>query len=442
MMNEAGLEAGFGWQIVRVRAGGDLTDGDLQEYLRQFIVYVTAHEVGHTLGLRHNFKASTIHAIGDLQNREVTDADGVSGSVMDYNPTNLAREGEAQGEYYQTSLGAYDYWAIEYAYKPIDADDPESEMARLSKIASRGTDPKLQYGTDEDAQYGTRGIDPSAARWDLSDDPIAFYRDRVAISRELWSKLEKEFEKKGERYQKLRRVFGQGFRPYWSGVGNVSRYVGGIYYHRDHVGDPKGRRPLIPVAPERQREALAFITENIFSPEAFNWSPELLNKLAPERWQDFTWSQFSMRRIDYPIHELVLAIQRQPLYRFHDALFLQRLQDLELRYEGEEAFTMSELFAELRMAIWAELETGGNINSFRRNLQREHLRHLVHMTVKLAPGAPEDARSLARAQLRQIGDLIDPILDGPPLDTYSAAHLDEVRAQIRAALEASLQRQL
>ena len=111
---------------------------------------VTAHEVGHTLGLRHNFAASTIHSLEQDQDREIT-AQGISGSVMDYIPTNLAPKGLKQGEYYQASLGAYDYWAIEYAYKPIQAATPEEELPELRKIAERTSDPLLVYATDEDA---------------------------------------------------------------------------------------------------------------------------------------------------------------------------------------------------------------------------------------------------------------------------------------------------
>ena len=175
--------------------------------------------MGHTLGLRHNFKGSTIHALDELHDRRITDKEGISSSVMDYNPVNIAPEGQEQGEYYQTTLGPYDYWAIEYAYRPVEADSPASERAQLDKIAGQVAEKDLAYGTDEDAIYWTRGIDPSAARWDLRDDPIAHYRDQIALSKELWAKVEDKFEQKGERYQTLRRVFGWGFRPYFFGGG-------------------------------------------------------------------------------------------------------------------------------------------------------------------------------------------------------------------------------
>ncbi|HIG57267.1 MAG TPA: DUF5117 domain-containing protein [Candidatus Handelsmanbacteria bacterium] len=427
-------EAAFGWQILAVRGG----PVDAEEYIRQLVIQLVAHEVGHTLGLRHNFKASTVHSASQLHDAEVNAAHGVSGSVMDYNPVNIAPEGMPQGEYYQTTLGPYDYWAIEYAYKTIDADSPESERKILDKIAARVAEPDLAYGTDEDAHYGTQGIDPSATRWDLRDDPIAHYRDQMLLSRELWDKMEDRFEKKGARYERLRHVFSWGFRPYRSGVGNVSRYIGGIYHHRDHIGDPKGRKPLTPVPPAKQREALAFLSKNVFGPDAFQWSPELLNKLGPERDLDFTWSLWDARRIDYPIHEIVLNLQYQPLHRFYNPVLLQRLLDLELRYEEDDTFTMAELFQSLRQTIWAELEAGGNINSFRRNLQRAHLKKIIGVVINMASDAPEDARSLARVDLQTIIVGSQTALAQPGLDAYTQAHLHETQAQAQAALDAGL----
>ncbi|NKB66920.1 MAG: DUF5117 domain-containing protein [Candidatus Latescibacteria bacterium] len=432
-------EAAFGWNVLEARTGSQV---DVEEFIRQLTVQLVAHEVGHTLGLRHNFKASTLHSIDQLHDRSITDKEGISSSVMDYNPVNIAPEGLEQGEYYQTTLGPYDYWAIEYAYSPVAADSPQSERAQLEKIAGRVAADELAYGTDEDAVYWTRGIDPTATRWDLRDDPIAHYRDLVVLSRQLWDKVEDKFERKGERYQTLRRVFGWGFRPYYSGVGNISRYIGGIHHYRDHVGDPDGRIPLQPVAPARQREALDFLVEHVFGPNAFSWSPELLNKLAPERWPDFTWSIDRVRRIDLPVHDIVLGIQRQPLDRFYDPILLSRLQDLELRYEVGETFTMVDLFAGLRQAIWAELDGGGHIDSFRRNLQRAHLQKLLGLLLKPAAGTPEDARSLGRADLRVLVEQIGRRLEGGGLDAYSRAHLEETQARIEAGLQAGLERSL
>ena len=171
------------------------------------------------------------------------------------------------------------------------------------------------------------------------------------------------------------------------------------------------------------------------------WDAELLNKLAPERWWDFTGSVWRTQRIDMPIHNTVLGIQRDVLNRLYDGLLLARLQDLELRTAADEVFTMDELFVGLRQAIWSELDEGASVNSFRRNLQRVHLRILTDLVLR-AESAPEDARTLARADLKKLNERIGRALDRGTLDAYTQAHLDETQARIEAALEAGLMRSL
>src|SRR5206468_1996119 len=127
--------------------------------MHQYIVELVAHEVGHTLGLRHNFRGSSILDPGDLNNTAKTAQIGQSASVMDYNPVIVAAKGQAQGDFVPTTLGPYDYWAIEYAYKPIAGD----EKQELASIAARaGTDSMIPYSTDEDAMgtFSPIGIDP------------------------------------------------------------------------------------------------------------------------------------------------------------------------------------------------------------------------------------------------------------------------------------------
>ncbi len=432
-------QAAFGWNLLNARG----IDVDSEKFVRDFLVMLIAHEVGHTLGLRHNFKASTIHLVDLLQNRKFTQAKGISGSVMDYNPANIAPEGKTQGDYFQTMLGPYDYWAIEYAYKQIDAESPESEKGVLEKVASRGTEPSLPYGTDEDALWGSRGIDPETNRWDLGSDPIAFYRSRIRLARELWRKMESVFEKGGGRYPKFRRVFNRGFDQYRVAVMNVTKFIGGIYHRRDHIGDPNGRVPFEPVPAVKQREALEFLIENVLSRDAFDFPPRLLNKLAPERFWDFSGTVFKLERIDYPIHEVVLSVQSDPLNRLFDPVRLRRMQDIQLRYDlNHEPFEMREMFEGLRQTIWSELSNSQKINSFRRALQREHLDRLIGLVVDPAKGIPQDATTLARADLISIKDNIDPVLAGPEADPFSRAHLEETRAKIEAALQAGIHRRI
>lgn len=433
-------QAQFGYELLKSR--GVLTSpAELEQYIHDALVHITAHEVGHTLGLRHNFKASSIHALDKLNDSNFAQQNGLTGSVMDYTPVNLSGKGRRQGPYYQTTLGPYDYWAIEYAYQPYDGREGESEEKFLENIAKKVAAPELRYGTDEDAfGLSVRSIDPSCNLWDVGDDPLAFYRLRLDLTRELWQNLGKNFEKKGERYPKLREVFSQGIREYALAGQTASKLIGGIYHYRDHIGDPGGRKPFEIVPAQKQREALDFLISAFFSPNSFQFSPDLLNKLAPERQWDFEGTPFRMFRLDYPIHGYVQLLQAVTMFRLFNNLALARLQDNEVRFTDGDKFTMAEQFAKIREAIWQEVMIGQNVNSFRRELQRMHLYVLDEILVKFPIFYPHDAVTLARHDLTQIRSLIEKALSAGNLDTYTTAHLQESAAKIDALLNAQMQR--
>ncbi|MFQ5876361.1 MAG: zinc-dependent metalloprotease [Acidobacteriota bacterium] len=432
----------LGWSLLRARG---LMDPETEEnYVNDFLIHVTLHEVGHTLGLRHNFKASKIHSLAEVQDVEMTERIGLTGSVMDYTPVNLAFEGQTQGQYWQTTIGPYDRFAIEYAYKPIDSATIQGERPELERIASRAADPTLAYATDEDTFTGSpRGMDPDSSMWDIGDEILEYYTHRIGLARELFSVMDEKFSEPGTRYQKLLLVFGQGFGELLPAALNVPKYVGGIRHHRDHIGDPNGRVPYDPVAAAEQRAALRFLTREIFAPDAFRLPPALLNKLAVERLPDPEGVFWTRARNDLPIHDLVLLVQSLPIDRLYHPITLSRLSDLEAHYESaSEAFTMAEMFSGMRRAIWQELADRSNINSFRRNLQRKHLDTLIGILLQAGPATiPADARTLARADLTAIRSGIDSVLgrEGAGLDAVTRAHLDEARARITAALDADME---
>ncbi len=430
----------FGWSLLQTR-GLMENDEDLKEFIQKGLMDLLVHEVGHTLGLRHNFKASSTVSFDELQDKSFTQKHGISGSVMDYNPVNISPKGKPQADYFQTTLGPYDYWAIEYAYKPLDPDSKISEKEMLEKIAERVANPKLQYGTDEDAfGFSTRGIDPKTSLFDLGEDPVTYYDQRTHLANELWNEIPDKFNDKAEKYQKYRLVFGQGLTEFALAAANLPRFVGGIYYHRDHIDDPDGRKPFNVVPAEKQREALKLLANKLFAPDAFRFSPELLNKLAPQRLPDFEGTVWRMTRIDYPIHGIVQLIQASAMFRLYDPLVLQRVQDNELRFEdGEEPFIMPELFEVVRESVWSELKDANKINSFRRELQRMHLYVLNNIVVNSPKMLPHDAITLARADLVDIREQIEQALETGIDDTYTKAHLQETKAKIKATLEAQIQ---
>jgi hypothetical protein len=442
LMSDMARDAAFGLELLTAR-GMDADGPEADAFVNQWLIEVTAHEVGHTLGLRHNFRASTIRSFATLHNKTLTAAEGLTGSVMDYIPVNLASRGQPQGEYYQTTLGPYDYWAIEYAYKPIAASSPDAELPELRAIASRVANPLLSYGTDEDAGFGSQWMwssDPLATRGDLGSEPLEYFTHRVKLVRELWSSVEQKLQAPGEGYQILRRSFLRGLNQAGTALLDSVRYIGGVYHYRDHVGDPGNRLPFVPVPADRQREALNLIRDNLFAPEAFRISPQLLNKLTPERFPDFSDFTSFERRPDYPIHQQILSLQAAALNRLFHPTVMSRVLDNELRVDKPgTALSLGTVFTSIRDAVWAET-TGArvSVNSFRRSLQREHLRRMIALVVRDA-AAPEDARSLARHHLTLLrARLRTAIPNAASVETR--AHLTESVARIDEALSAQIQR--
>jgi hypothetical protein len=425
----------FGLNMLAVR-GENLTPEMKKKYVHEYLVSLVAHEVGHTLGLRHNFKASSIYTLDQLHNADFTHQHGTSGSVMDYHAVNLAPKGKQQGDFYHLVLGEYDNWAIEYAYKPYDPAEYPSEDAMLEAIAGKAAQPELTYGTDEDC-FGnsSRSIDPTATLFDLSSTPLDYYSERMDMAKELWKSIPKNFDKKGNRYQQYRTAFGTGIGEYFQAARGIPRFVGGIYTNRSHIGDAGAKQPYTVVAAADQRKALQLLTTKIFAPDAFDFPPELLNRLAVERMDDFYGSVWQSR-LDYPVHSVVNAIQTTPLASLYNVNVLTRLSDNEVRFAAnEQPFTMAEMFQSVRDAVWSEIPKAQNINSYRRELQRDHFTILAQMILKPAQGTPSDAISLARADVSLLKKQIDAAAKSKKTDGYTKAHLEEIAAKIDALLK-------
>ena len=441
--------------LAELSARGELSPELEQRLMHEYVRQVVAHEVGHTLGLRHNFHASTLLPTAELMDNAKTETLGQCASLMDYNPLIVARKGATQGHFVPVTLGPYDFWAIEYAYRQIPGDD----SAELARIAARGTEPALQYATDEDAlgTYSPMAIDPAVNQFDASSDPLGYYRDRLELVNELWSNMGVTLAKPGEGYQIMRRATSRSFSDLYRSLLTSSKFIGGVYTHRDHVGDPNGRLPFEPVPAAKQREALDLLSRYAFGERAFVAPAALLNQLAIERSPSLDPAYWAPVRLDYPWHQQALAIQKAILDRMYHPVTLSRIVDSELRLsKGDTPFRMADVFAGLDNAIWSELgTTATSISSLRRNLQREQLRQLIHMALRegvtvvdagLGPVTvplPEDATTLSRASLVRLQSRIRAKLLGKAaLDPTSRAHLQETLARIGGALTASVQRKV
>jgi len=441
-----GMSQQLGFASAVMLGRGEISaKGELPEaFVNQALKEVVMHEVGHTLGLRHNFKASSWKPLSEIDDPVKGATEGTVASVMDYSPTNMAPAGVKQGLYYTNTIGPYDYWAIEYGYKPISGD----EKAELGKIASRSAEPGHDYATDEDTR-GTIDADPLVNRFDMGKDPIEFVKRQQQIAKNLWPKVIERAVDSGDGYQKARQAFGMLFNEYWRPMQFVARFPGGIYMHRDHKGDANARTPHKPVEPAKQREAMKLIAEAAFNFNFDNLPPDTFNFLAISRWSH--WGVRDARRQDYSPHDVVALVQDQILFQVLSPTTLVRLHDSELKVPADgDAYTMAEhlrLIVESVFTEWRDAPKAGNysnrkpyINSFRRNLQRSAVKEVAAIVQLPFGDTPEDARTLARFHLGELDKQIAALLTAKDvnLDDYTKAHLMDCQERIQKVLKASL----
>jgi hypothetical protein len=428
---EAAAEMDFALEMLEAR-GEIAPDGPEAEAFVQAVIKDTImHEVGHTLGLKHNFKASTTVTRAQLQDAAFTTANGISGSVMDYNAYNLALRGEKQGNLNNTTLGAYDYWAIEYAYRPFDA---ATEAAGLARIAARSTEPQLAFADDADAD-GNAGIDPLVNRFDLGDDPLAYFERRLKLSEELWQRVQARTPQAGDAATRQRRVLLGGFRQLNRAAESVGKYVGGMHTLRDVPG-PSARATYTPVDPAKQRAALQFLSKGLFDAASFQFKPQFLASLSPDynEWE---------RDGPVSIPAAVLQVQNSVLDRLLSAGTAARLLDLPLYVPESQRrglISLAEVYGSLQGAIWSELKGGGDIDRLRRNLQREHLKRLQAMLTRGPASLPPDAVSLARLHATQLQADLRRAAASKRVSIETRAHLQDSLAQLTEALRASMTR--
>ncbi|NJM21599.1 MAG: zinc-dependent metalloprotease [Richelia sp. SM1_7_0] len=431
---EATNQFGYGKLALSLLRDLPPTSQQTKDYIHQYLRLIVAHEVGHTLGLRHNFRGSTMLSPKEMNDRSITSIRGQVSSVMDYIPPNIAPEGVKQGDYFPSIIGPYDAWAIKYGYAEFKATSTTAEKPFLDKIAAESDKPEYSYSTDEDVY----DLDPTADAWDNSSNVLLYSKWQMDNARQMWDRINKRYPLEGESYSDVRDRFGAVLSNYFQQIYYTSKYIGGQSFYRVYASKEQNRLPFEPVALEKQRQALEVLENYIFAADAFNFSPELLNKLAPSRWRHWG-SNPQVGRLDYPIHDLVLFMQNMVLSDLLSSDRLSRLKDIELKSEKGEALSLPELFNTLQDSIWTEVlkskEKDLEISSLRRGLQRKYLDILTNMVLRKV-SAPDDARTLAWYKLRQLGEKLEEV---DSKDEYTKAHLLETRQRINKVLDAPLQ---
>ena len=435
----AAEQLSYAIDVLAARGEIDPTGPEAERFVLDYLTDTTMHEVGHTLGLRHNFRSSRIYTEKQLGDPTFTAANGLAGSVMEYAAINLPRPGETGGTPFQTALGPYDYWAIEYAYRPIASAD---EAAELQRIAARSAEPQLAYGTDED---NSLGIDPESLLFDLGDDVVAFAKKRLDIARDVIARQETRVLKPDTDYAVLRRSVNYAVRDAARSAGILVRQIGGVRTLRDFPGS--GRDPLVPVPAAVQREALDALARGVLAADSFRLSPALQRKLAPdfnERGESL-WGGGAPVLTDYSIIGNVLEMQRALLAQLMSDGVAGRLLDSEgkvaLTAAGKpgDSFRLSELYARLTREVWSDLGAG-DITSPRRELQREHLNRLSASLLRPSGGVRADIKGLQREQARELLVRIGAAQKRSGLSAETRAHLAEGSETLTQALAARLQR--
>jgi hypothetical protein len=439
------MQLAFGSAAILANADPKVQAEQLEKFIMQALKEVTMHEVGHTLGLRHNFKASKWLSIKDMNDPEKA-KNGIVASVMDYSPANIVPKDAKQGDFFTQTIGPYDYWAIQYGYTPLSGGTA-GEVGELKKIAARSGEASLAYATDED----TRGTDPDpdSNRNDMGSDPLEFAKNRIQLFNELLPGLVERVTVEGEDYTQARRVFNTLLIQRGQALYFASRYVGGLKTSRSHRGDKDGKAPVGLVDAKTQRDVLGFLEENIFSDKSYQFPPELYNSLGWSNWSH--WGKEPANRKDFGVHDTLLIWQARVIEQLLSPVTLERLHDGEMRAAPDaDVLTTSELIERLTKSIFSEVETMKEgdysarkpaISSLRRNLQRSYLKSISRLAMGNT-GAPQDCQTIAYDQLSRLQQRMNALLQNGAiankLDPYSRAHLQESKDRIQKALEAKL----
>ena len=364
---------------------------DLKEVHKQFLTYLILHEMGHTLGLNHNMRASQMLSPAEINNKTITHKIGLTGSVMDYPAINISSDRSKQGDYYTTLAGPYDVWAIQYGYTEFNKDEQEG----LNKILLRSTEPYLAFGNDgDDMRTPGKAMDPRVNINDLTNDAIAYAEDRFKLVNNTMSKLLVKYSKQNQSYAELRARYGNLNTQRLNMISAVSRYIGGVYEDRSFPEQKSATKPFTPTPLATQKKAMEVLAKYVFAPNAYDADAQLYAYLQPQR---RGYNQ-SPNGDDYKITTLILSNQLTgALNHILNSSTLQRITNSRL-YGN--TYSVADVLNDLTKAIF-DADINSNVNVYRQNLQTAYLKALVQLSSDLST-TDDIAKAAAHYTLKKI----------------------------------------
>lgn len=336
-------------------------------------------------------KASQMLSPEELSDTLVTHSLGVMGSVMDYDAVNVSLDRSKQGDFYTTKTGPYDWWAIEYGYRPFA---PGEEEKGLHTILARSTEPKLTFGNDADIAFWSSGIDPRVQVWDMSNDMVAYGTDRFTLVNHMVAKLKDRYARLGQSYQELVNKYNALRYQRYAMANALSRYIGGVYLDRSFPGQGAAAKPFEPVPVAYQKKALHTIGSYIFAPDAFSADSYLFPYLQQQR-RGF-W--FFGAPEDPKPEQFVLSMQSNILGYLLYPVTLKRISSSTL-YGN--TYMAADVLKDLNGLLFdADIRT--DVNLYRQNLQTDYVRKLSAILADNAGLFDQHAKAAVLRTLRNL----------------------------------------
>ena len=368
------LKAQFTAGLTTLEAAG-AADGEMKEMHKQFLYYLILHEMGHTLGLNHNMKASQMLSPAELNNTAITRKKGLIGSVMDYPAINISLDRSKQGDYYTTKPGPYDLWAIEYGYTPVAESQEE---AFRKKVLARSTEKDLAFGNDaDDMRAPGKAIDPRVNVNDLSSDAIGYAEERFKLVNSIIPKLKTKYSKEGRSYAELKTRYNTLNGQRYGMISAVSRYVGGVYIDRSFVGQATTSKPYTAVPLATQKRAIQVLNKYVFAPNAFDADLTLVPYLQSQRrgFNFFTGTE------DPKLPGMYVSLASGALAHIMHPTTMQRITNSRLYGNS---YNLVSVMSDLTKGIF-DVDAKGNVNVYRQYLQTAFVKNTLQLLEDKSP---------------------------------------------------------